>query len=120
IVLEDQFAVDDYLTSDSTIEVVYDMGQEEIPFSDKLNRVRQVESVLGKHESVMHTFSLADFFPKQMPSSTFEAMSLLKTAQAQQGENGLTAEGERFWRITLRIDGKTQKTESEIINDLKM
>jgi predicted RND superfamily exporter protein len=67
------------------------------------------------HKNVRHTFSLATFFPEELPSGAFEVMQLLNLAQSYEGEQNYTAWNQDLWRICIRLD----RRDNTVIDDVK-
>jgi len=117
-VLTDIRRVEQELTNTSTIEGIVDFGTDEVPFVEKLDRVRELESTIAEHPAVRHTMSVATFFPRELPTSALESARLLKRARARQDRSEFTADGGRLWRITARISSATGQSRQEIFDDL--
>ena len=62
-VLADFVHIENNLTSMSSIEAVVDLNDPAMPFIEKLDEIRRVESILQEHPAVRHSLSLATFFP---------------------------------------------------------
>jgi len=108
-VRQDARQIEQRLTSTMTLEAVIDFGTEPLPFVSKLDAVRHIEAQIRKHDGVRHTMSLAQLFPNQMPDDAFETLSLLKRARGHRGGSDYIAEGERLWRISVRLkDGSVE------------
>ena len=106
-VVNDLLRVEKELTPAESIEAIVDFGIRDLPFTEKLRQVRQIESEIAAQPGVKHTISLATFFPSEMPDNTFAAMRILGKASAQSkaGQNDFVSAGERFWRISARVTG---------------
>ncbi|WP_339733041.1 MMPL family transporter [uncultured Gimesia sp.] len=117
-VLQDVRAVQNDLTELDSVEVIVDFGDEEIPFIQKIDRVRKLEEKIKQHPAVRHTMSLGSFFPKQFPDSPFETARLLSHAQATHGENDFVSDGERLWRISARISSGADLPQDMIYDQL--
>ena len=108
-VRQDAMAIEQNLTSTTTLEAVIDFGTEPIPFVSKLDKVRHIEQQIRSNEGVRHTMSLAQLFPKQMPDDAFETLGLLGRASGHRGGSEYIADGERLWRISVRLqDGSVE------------
>lgn len=103
-VVQDLAQVEKSLTNIDGLELVVDFGDSEIPFLERVERIRELELRLREHPAVRHTMSLASFFPTTMPGGTFEVMQLLRQAQSRSGEQEFLAEGDRKWRISTRLN----------------
>ncbi len=102
-VRQDAERVEENLTSTTTLEAVVDFGTGSLPFVAKLDKVRHIEEQIRKHDGVRHTMSLAGLFPVEMPDDTFETLALLKRARGHRGGGDYIADGERLWRISVRL-----------------
>jgi uncharacterized protein len=111
--LETKFA------STNSIEVVADFGGLDLPFAEKLRRIREIGTTIESHPSIEYAVSAATFFPERLPADAFEVASLLSRAQSQQGDSGFMAEGDRLWRISARFAETVSQTDEETIADLK-
>lgn len=110
------------LTTIDSIEAVVDFkGKEDLPFLEKMEQVRELERRLRKHPSVRHTMSLSAFFPTEIEGGALEVMSLLKQAQSRSGDQEFLSEGDRFWRISARVDTRIPNgpTASELIQEFR-
>jgi predicted RND superfamily exporter protein len=104
-VIRDLQRIEAELTPAESIEAVVDFGIRDLPFMEKLQEIRQIETEIAAQPGVQHTISLATFFPHQMPDSAFESMRILGKASSQAGQNDYVSAGERFWRISARVTG---------------
>ncbi|AMV21160.1 efflux RND transporter permease subunit [Planctomyces sp. SH-PL14] len=103
IVTSDLKRVDSELTSVNSIEAVIDFGLTGSSFVERLKKVQEWEGMIRAMPGVRHTFSVADFFPKQLPDSPTELGTMLGKAQSQQASQGYLAQQQRLWRISVRI-----------------
>ncbi|MFV0442931.1 MAG: efflux RND transporter permease subunit [Planctomycetaceae bacterium] len=104
-VVRDLLRIEKELTPAESIEAVVDFGVRDLPFMEKLQEVRQIETDIAAQSGVKHTISLATFFPDQMPDSALESMRILGKASSQAGQNDFVSAGERYWRISARVTG---------------
>ncbi len=118
-ILSDALIVERDLTNSRSVEAVIDFGHQDLPFLEKLAVVREAESIIRKHPGVRHTISVATFFPEEMPDSTFAAASLLNRARERQSNNDFLADGDRYWRISARLNSSSIFTDEYIVNDLR-
>ena len=118
-VLSDMEAIHRQLMNTDSIEAIVDFGNEEVPFVEKLQRVRRLEEKIAKHPAVEGTVSLAMFFPKEMPENPLATTRLLSRARAQSGQNDYTARGERLWRISARLDDSQGIALEKTFSDLQ-
>ena len=117
-VLTDLWRVEDDLTSIDSVEAIVDMGPNNIPFVDQLQRVRGIESRIAAHPSVRYTMSLATFFPDEMPENALAGMRILKQAKSYAGDDGFVADNQRFWRISARIRQDGELSAVDVLNQL--
>ena len=121
-VAQDLRRIERELTPVDSIEAVIDFEDDaELPFLQKLERVRELESRLRTHASVRHTISLASFFPNELDGGALEVMGLLKQAQARTGDQDYLAQGDRLWRISVRIDThlKDGPSTAQLLNEFE-
>lgn len=104
-VVTDLHKVERHLTSTDSVEVVVDFGTEDLPFVERIMRVRALEDKLSTHPSVRHTMSLATFFPEEIPSNPMEAARLFGRALQNGQQREFVSTGDRYWRISARVDG---------------
>jgi predicted RND superfamily exporter protein len=102
-VLTDLKDIESNLTDVDSLEAVVDFHGQDLPFLDQLTKVRQIQSKIEAHPAIRHVLSLATFFPTELPDSPLAAARLLSTAQSQAGQDGLTAQNQKLWRISARI-----------------
>ena len=117
-VIQDVRAVQENLTELDSVEAIVDFGDDDKPFIEKVERVRELEKVIQQHPAVRHTMSLASFFPNQFPDSPFETARLLSKAQSKHGENDFVSDGERLWRISARISSDAELPQDQIYDEL--
>lgn len=117
--LKDFRRIERDLTSVDSVEAVLDFQGEDIPFVDRLARVRALQEKFQTQKNVRHTFSLATFFPEEMPTGALEGMQLLNLAQSYEGEQDFTAWDQDLWRICLRLDRRDGALQEEVKADLK-
>lgn len=118
-VIKDVRAVQENLTELDSIEAIVDFGDEEIPFIEKIDRVRALEAKIQEHPAVRHTMSLASFFPKQFPESPFETARLLSHAQSAHGDNDFVSDGDRLWRVSARVSSGADLPQDMIYDQLQ-
>ncbi|MGE5194448.1 MAG: efflux RND transporter permease subunit, partial [Deltaproteobacteria bacterium] len=103
-VVADVRRIQDELTNIDSIEAVVDFGDSDLPFVKRMQKVRELEHVIGRHPAVRHTLSAASFFPEQLPESPLSLMSLLSRAQSRQDDNEFIVGGQQLWRISARVN----------------
>ena len=117
-VLNDVLYIQEELCNTSTIEAVVDFGVEDVPFVEKLARVRALEERIQQDPDIDQTMSLATFFPTNLPDNSLAVARLLNRASQQQGENDFLAYGDRMWRISARLKGDCSRPPHEVHGDL--
>lgn len=118
-VLTDARRVEAKLTNIDSVEAIVEFNDPEIPFAERLEKVRKIESVIEEHPAVRHTMSLASFFPEELPQNPFVLGRLLKKAESHRGQNEYIADGERQWRISARISTENGQSQQEIFEQLQ-
>lgn len=125
-VIQDHQYVESHFASTASIEAVVDFGGLDMPFTEKLDHIRQLSREIESNPSIEYAVSAATFFPEQLPTDAFEAAALLNDAKQSHGDSDFIARGERLWRISARfsetlsvphretIVALKQKTESQI------
>jgi len=117
-VLTDVIHIEKNLTNSNSIEAVVDLGQHDVPFLEKLNIVRDLETRIRNHPSVTHTFSLASFFPEKFSQGAFSTARLLSRARSMKGQTEFLSDGERLWRISARISDLTADDQQQTFTEL--
>tara|TARA_R110002095_G_scaffold64689_1_gene54466 strand:- start:2457 stop:4685 length:2229 start_codon:yes stop_codon:yes gene_type:complete len=102
-VIQDVRSVQNNLTELDSVEVIVDFGEKDLPFLQKIDRIRKLEATIRQHPAVRHTMSLASFFPTHFPESPYETARLLSHAQSAHGKNDFVSDGDRLWRVSARI-----------------
>jgi predicted RND superfamily exporter protein len=118
-VLADVFRIQDNLTNADSIEAVVDFGDANLPFVQRMQKVKQLERVIAGHPAVRHTLSAASFFPDQLPESPVAMMTLLSRAQARQEDNEFIVNGQQLWRISARVSPSPGMSLSAIHSQLE-
>ncbi|MBT5018797.1 MMPL family transporter [bacterium] len=118
-VVHDFIEVEKNLTNVDSFEAIIDFGVEDLTFPEKLSRIKLIERGIALHENVQHTFSLASFFPERMPDSGLEMIQLLSNARSSQQGSDYVSAGERYWRISARIQGESTDDKQRIFLELK-
>ncbi|TWU09062.1 MMPL family protein [Symmachiella macrocystis] len=118
-VLTDAQRVEAQLTNIDSIEAVVEFRDNDLPFTERLEKVREIEAVIAGHPAVRHTISSASFFPSEMPQNPFTLGRLLKRAESQREHNEYIADGERLWRISARISTSEGLSQHEIFEQLQ-
>ncbi|MEX1232390.1 MAG: MMPL family transporter [Planctomycetaceae bacterium] len=118
-VLQDFRRIEKNLTSVDSVEAIVDFQGEPVPFVERLERVRLLQEKFETQKNVRHTFSLATFFPKDLPDGAFEVMQLLNLAQSYDGEQNFTAWNQDLWRICIRLDRRDGAVHDEVKAELE-
>ena len=114
----DLYRIEKDITSIDSIEAVVDFHGQQLAFLDQIQRVRTIEATIAAHRGIMHTLSLASFFPDEMPDSPLATARILGLAQSYAGEDGFVAERQRLWRISARVRHDTGLSPVEVLNEL--
>lgn len=118
-VVTDLRQVERELTNIDGVEAVVDFGPQPQPFLERLERVRMLESRLRQHPAVRHCLSLASFFPAQLPEQPLAIMRMLRNARELNDDNEYLAEGDRLWRISLRIRRLDEEGKTALVGELR-
>jgi len=118
-ILTDTRRIEEKLTNLDSVEAIVEFNDPAMPFTERLEQIRQIESVIARHPAVRHTMSIASFFPEELPQNPFVLGRLLKKAQARQDANEYIADGERQCRISARISIANGQSQQEIFEDLE-
>ncbi len=118
-VLADSLRVEEKLTNIDSIEAVVEFRDPDMPFTERLEKVREIEALIAEHPAVRHTISSASFFPTDLPQNPFTLGRLLKRAEARREHNEYIADGERLWRISARISTQSGLSQYEIFKQLE-
>ncbi|MBX3444745.1 MAG: MMPL family transporter [Planctomyces sp.] len=103
LVRRDLRRIEQELTGVSSIEAIVDFGVTDTPFVRRLEEVREVQEKIASHSAVRHTLSVASFFPKTLPDNPAGLAGLFARAQQGGASNGLIAQEQRLWRISVRL-----------------
>jgi predicted RND superfamily exporter protein len=117
-VVSDLIRVENELAPAESIEGIVDFGVTNLPFVEKLQRVRAIELQVAATDGVVQTISLATFFPEHMPADPLETMKILGKASSRQQESDFVSAGQRFWRVSARVSG-TPSQKFEIFQRLQ-
>jgi predicted RND superfamily exporter protein len=102
-VVSDVHRIQNELTNIDSIEAVVDFGDSDLPFVKRMQTVRALERIIGRHPAVRHTLSAASFFPEQLPENPLSLMTVLSRAQSRQDDNEFIVGGQQLWRISARV-----------------
>lgn len=117
-VLQDVIDVEQRLANTSSIEAVIELDPE-LPFVEKLGKVRDLQARIDSHPAVQHTMSAATFFPSELPDGPLAVASLLNRAQSRKEGNGYLASGDRLWRISARIRSDAEHSDQSVLEELQ-
>ncbi len=120
-VLTDFQEIQENLTTLDSIEIIVDFDGNNGAFLDRMDEVRAVERLVSAHPWVRRTSSPASFFPTidQMPESTRDIGSLLKAANSRADESDYLACGQRFWRISARIEPEAREHQTQLVSEIQ-
>jgi len=118
-VITDLRTIESKLTTMDSIEAVVDFGTEDASFVEKLQRVRELESRIGKHPSVRHTMSVASYFPTELPTRSLDLAAVLSKAQSNKNSTDFLSVDQRFWRISARVSSATLEDTQHAFADLE-
>lgn len=118
-VLTDTQRVEEKLTNIDSVEAIVSFNDPQMPFAERLEKVREIEAMIAEHPAVRHTISAASFFPEELPQNPFVLGRLLKKAEAQREQNEYLADGERLWRISARISTGPGLSQFDIFEQLQ-
>jgi predicted RND superfamily exporter protein len=62
--------------------------------------------------------SLASFFPEELPSRPMDAARLYSKAQENSNRSDYVSAGERFWRISARVQGESTSAKEKAFREL--
>jgi predicted RND superfamily exporter protein len=118
-VVKDLYHIEDQLTCVDSVELVVDFDGQELGFVQKLQKITGLQQDLAKLEYVRHCMSAASFFPQELPESSRELLAILKKADAKSSQNEYITEGERLWRLSLRIDTREPGKQQQLIKSIQ-
>lgn len=113
-VVADVQRIQNELTTLDSIEAIVEFPNPEQTFVERLARVEQIERRLASHPAVQHSLSAAMFFPNPLPDNPVKLLPLLQRAQSQQGGSEFVADGQRLWRISLRIACRPEESLAQV------
>ncbi len=117
-VRNDALRIERELTSIDSVEAIVNFESQDIPFAQRLDKVREIEAKMRQHPAIRHTLSAATFFPAQLPESPVELAQLFNTARASGGNDGYLADNYRLWRISARIRRDNEVSSAQVYSDL--
>ena len=117
-VLRDYQTVNRQLTGTNSVEAVVDFSNDDLPFVDKLEFVRSLESRLQTNPAICSTMSAGTFLPATIPDNPFVLGSLLDRVSEKNGQNTFIADGENLWRVSCRIRSDLTKTTPQLLASL--
>ena len=119
-VVRDLFELEKRLTSIDSIEAVVDFQTSDVPFMEKLARVREIEAKLASHANVTHTMSVASFFPEELPQDLVGSTQFFSKAMESRHRSDFLSAGERYWRVSCRIGREDPARKGRTFDDLKV
>lgn len=117
-VFHDLKRIEHDLTNVDSIEAIVDFGSSELPFIDRMLKVRTIQESMAKHPGVRHVLSAATFFPVEMPDSALDAARMLSRAKSMSQDSGWVIDEHRFWRISARIRRSQEFSPIQVLADL--
>lgn len=117
-VLADLQTIEKNLTNVDSIEILVDFPDASTPFVDRLEKVRAIQQQVAGHPGVRHAFSLADFFPNELPDSPLAMGRMLSRAQSYSSDDALTAADHTLWRVSARIKDRKVCHPAKVYDDL--
>ncbi|MBI3863564.1 MAG: MMPL family transporter, partial [Planctomycetia bacterium] len=118
-VMADVMRIQDDLTNLDSIEAVVDFGDADLPFVNRLQKVRDLERRLSGHRAVRHTLSAASFFPDPLPENPLALVGLLSKAQSREGNNEFVIDGQQLWRISARVQREPGISLQQVYTELE-
>jgi predicted RND superfamily exporter protein len=118
-VVADVHRIQNELTNIDSIEAVVDFGDSELPFVERLEKVRALEQKIRENPAVRHTMSATAFMPAKLPESPLALVQILQKAQSRKGNNEFIVGDEQLWRISCRINKPDDKTLNDVHRELE-
>ncbi|MBA4030301.1 MAG: RND transporter [Planctomyces sp.] len=120
-VLVDLGRVEKGLTNVDSIEAVVDFSGRDLTFVDQLQMVREIEKIIRQQPGVRHVLSLGTFFPDELPDGPLATARLFSTARSYQGEDGLIANDQKLWRLSIRVqdDARVGGGADRVLHDIE-
>lgn len=119
LVFTDLQRIEQELTNIDSIEAVVDFGQSDLPFIDRMLKVRQLQQVIAGHPGVRHVLSAASFFPVDMPESSLDAARMLSWAKSMSQDSGWVIDDQQSWRISARVRRSREMSPIQVLADLE-
>lgn len=119
VVFNDLKRIESDLTNVDSIEAVVTFADDEMPFFDRLKKVRSLQEQMARHPGVRHAMSAASFFPDELPESSLEVARILSQANTMQSDSGWVADDQRQWRISARVRRSKEFSPPDILADLE-
>lgn len=120
IVFNDLQRIEHDLTNIDSIEGVIDFGAtSDLPFIDRMLKVREVQERIAAHPGVRHVLSAATFFPTDMPESSFAAAQMLSRAKAMSQDSGWIIDDQQSWRVSARVRRSREMSPIHVLADLE-
>ena len=119
LVFTDLKRIESELTNIDSIEGVVDFSDSDMPFIDRMYKVRAIQDQIAAHPGVRHVLSAASFFPTEMPESSFAAAQMLSRAKAMSQESGWVIDDQQSWRISARVKRSREMSPIHVLADLE-
>lgn len=119
LVFTDLKRIENELTNIDSIEGVVDFNDSDMPFIDRMLKVRSIQEQIAAHPGVRHVLSAASFFPTEMPESSFAAAQMLSRAKAMSQESGWVIDEQQSWRISARVKRSREMSPIHVLADLE-
>ncbi len=119
LVFNDLKRIEADLTNIDSIEGVVDFGDSDLPFIDRMLKVRELQERIAAHPGVRHVLSAATFFPIDMPETSFGAAQMLSRAKALSQDSGWVIDEQQSWRVSARIRRSREMSPIHVLSDLE-
>ncbi|MFT4555837.1 MAG: putative RND superfamily exporter protein [Porticoccaceae bacterium] len=100
-VLQDTKYLHREMASTDSVELVIDFGTQEIPDTQRIEMIRQMEETLREVEHVQLVLSATTFLPDPLPQGFSPALDAIRR---QSEDNDFIADGGHLWRISARVE----------------
>ena len=114
-VLQDTHYLHSEMASTDSVELVVDFGMQDIPDTERINIIRQMEDSLREVPHVQLVLSATTFLPDPLPQGLSTA---LETIRQQSENNDFIADGGHLWRISARVEPAENATSQQLFHVL--
>lgn len=114
-VLQDTRFLHREMASTDSVEMVVDFGTRDIPDTQRIETIRQMESSLREVEHVQLVLSATSFLPNPLPQGFSTALDAIRR---QAGCNDFIADGGHLWRISARVAPDENVTSQQLFHVL--